>query len=584
MALEIQINHATRDQVYLERLKSAEVKRADELLRKVDAEIRAQLSGVDLPDYKRAQLEDLLKSVDKDLASLYAAYGKELQGSFGEIAGLTANRETQFLNHIAPEGVSFSKPTVARLAAAVRTAPLSVKGYNAGKLLGPFIDDMSKNQRDLFTGSIRQGYYQGKSTPDIIKAIRGTKAANYTDGLLQIAKRDAEAIVRTGIQHVAAVAKNEVYENNSDLVIGYEWVSTLDNRTSQTCRSLDGLVFKPGKGPLPPAHINCRSTTVPKLDPAYDWLDEGATRAARGPDGKSRTDVPANKSYYEWLKGQPAEFQDDALGPTLGKLFRDGGLPADEFARLNLGRSFQPLTIAEMREKDPLAFARAGLSGKTIDRPPSAKAVPKAAPKPAAQDDAYHVDYVRDSGLKEHNKAIEYASISFEDGSTLLQKRGQRSSVNFTGSELDAIRKHPDRLTLYHNHPSGGSFSSEDLIFATGLKLKEIVAVGNKNGSIFRANPLKSEIETKKASEMANKLAQSVTDELYYSQQATPDEANLLYPHLRALLLDHAGVIKYTYSEGEIISRLMDEKPGMRGFIDKYGQAFKDRLKKVGIK
>ena len=375
MANEALVNQATRQQVYLERLKSSEIKKADELLRAVDLSIRKQLSNANLPDLTRARLEAVLKSVDGELAALYDAFGKKLENSFSEIATVTASNEVQMLNHIAPEGVSFVDPTPARLIAAIKTTPLGVKGYDGGKLLGPFVDDMSKAQRDMLTGAIRQGYFQGQTNDAIIKTIRGTKASNYTDGLLAVSKRDAEAIVRTGIQHVASVARNSVYDANADIVEGYEWLSTLDNRTSQTCRSLDGIVFKVGKGPVPPIHINCRSSTVPVLDKKYDWLDEGATRSARGPDGKSKT-IDANKTYYDWLKTQPAGFQDDALGPTLGKLFRDGGLAPDEFARLNLGRSFQPLSIADMREKDPLAFAKAGLSGKTIDKPPSAKVAP----------------------------------------------------------------------------------------------------------------------------------------------------------------------------------------------------------------
>lgn len=385
MANQALINQATRNQVYLERLKAAEFETADELLRKVDASIRQQLASVDLQDYKRAQLEALLKSVDGELQALYDDFGKTLDKSFGEIAQTVALNEVEMLNHIAPDGVSFVDPTPARLIAAVKTTPLSVKGYDGGKLLGPFIDDMGKSQRDMLTGAIRQGYFQGQSNSQIIKTIRGTKANNYADGLLAVSKRDAEAIISTAIQHVATSARSALYAENADLITGEEIVATLDNKTTQQCRSLDGVVFPLGKGPRPPFHIRCRTTTVPVLDSKYDWLDEGATRAAKGPDGKTKNIVPANKTYYDWLKTQPADFQDDALGPTLGKLFRDGGLSADEFARLNLGRSFQPLTIAEMREKDPLAFARAGLSGKTIDKPPAARQVPK---KPEPKVDA----------------------------------------------------------------------------------------------------------------------------------------------------------------------------------------------------
>jgi hypothetical protein len=88
-------------------------------------------------------------------------------------------------------------------------------------------------------------------------------------------------------------------------------------------------------------------------------LDEGATRASKGADGGEQ--VPASLNYYEWLKTQPSEFQDVALGPTRGELFRKGGLSAERFAELNLGKNFEPLTLEQMKELEPVAFARAGL-------------------------------------------------------------------------------------------------------------------------------------------------------------------------------------------------------------------------------
>jgi len=68
-------------------------------------------------------------------------------------------------------------------------------------------------------------------------------------------------------------------------------------------------------------------------------------------------------SYYDWLKTQSdtPEFIVDALGKSRAALFLKGGLSSSEFARLNLGRNFEPLTLAEMRDKDPLAFMKAGI-------------------------------------------------------------------------------------------------------------------------------------------------------------------------------------------------------------------------------
>ena len=145
-----------------------------------------------------------------------------------------------------------------------------------------------------------------------------------------------------------------IAKQNSDIVIGEQIIATLDGRTSQVCRSLDGRVFKVGEGRRPPFHINCRSTFILVLDPKYRGKGNTDKRA-------SYEGVTDNKSYYEWLKTQPKSFQDDALGKKRAALFRDGGLSADDFARLNLNKNFEPLTLDEMRAKNPTAFEKAGI-------------------------------------------------------------------------------------------------------------------------------------------------------------------------------------------------------------------------------
>lgn len=115
---------------------------------------------------------------------------------------------------------------------------------------------------------------------------------------------------------------------------------------------------------MPPAHPNCRSTVVPvfktfrELGINVDDIPAG-DRPSVGADGVAQ--VSANLSYLEWLKTQPPGFVEEALGPTRAAVFLKGGLSADEFAKLQLGRNFQPLTVEEMRRKAPKVFERSGV-------------------------------------------------------------------------------------------------------------------------------------------------------------------------------------------------------------------------------
>jgi hypothetical protein len=84
-----------------------------------------------------------------------------------------------------------------------------------------------------------------------------------------------------------------------------------------------------------------------------------ATRASIGDGGAQQ--VRADLSYYDWLKQQPAAFQDKAIGPVRAKLFREGGLSIERFSELQLDRNFAPLTLVEMKKLEPLAFEKAGV-------------------------------------------------------------------------------------------------------------------------------------------------------------------------------------------------------------------------------
>src|SRR5690606_7566723 len=101
---------------------------------------------------------------------------------------------------------------------------------------------------------------------DIVRSIRGTRANKYRDGILQITKRNAEAVARTAVNHTVTASKDELFRANADILAGLRYTATLDGRTTPQCRALDGKVFPLDKGPRPPLHFGCRSTMIPVLD------------------------------------------------------------------------------------------------------------------------------------------------------------------------------------------------------------------------------------------------------------------------------------------------------------------------------
>lgn len=355
--LDATIRHA----VLLEQLKSGEVEKFGPFLKKIDRSIRDRLARADLTEYTARRLEVLLQEVDSLLLGIFDRYSEKLNLDLVDIANYEAQFEATSLTRAAPVGVSFEAavPGAAAIRTAILSNPLSVRSVDGGKLLKSFIDGFTATERQRLTGAIRQGFFEGQTNFQIIKNIRGTKALNYNDGILATTNRNAGAIVRTAVQHVATQARMETLKENTDVVQAVEWVSTLDSKTTPQCRTLDKHRFKLTEGPRPPIHINCRSTVV-AVTKFSALFAKDATRASVGEDGPQQ--VRADLSYYEWLKQQPAAFQDKAIGPKRARLFREGGLSVERFAELQLDRNFSPLTLAQMKALEPLAFERAGIN------------------------------------------------------------------------------------------------------------------------------------------------------------------------------------------------------------------------------
>ena len=176
------------------------------------------------------------------------------------------------------------------------------------------------DQAERFSQVVRQGLLTGETTPSIAKRLIGNLQFGEEGKTVRqliaaggqataVADNQVMALVRTSINQVANTASQQVYEANQDITKKYRYVATLDTRTSARCAALDGQEFEYGRGPMPPQHFNCRSTTVPIIDPDILPPSTTATRASK--DGQ----VPINQSYGEWLAKQPRTVQADALGP-----------------------------------------------------------------------------------------------------------------------------------------------------------------------------------------------------------------------------------------------------------------------------
>ena len=216
----------------------------------------------------------------------------------------------------------FTLPTLesqVRRTFSLTAAKGSVITLPSGEVIEKAFRGIASAQADFISREIRVGITEGESIAKIARRLRGrlqfgsnqemtARAQALAGGTgMKLANNQVRTIVRTSVNQVQTMANQAVYSANQDITKKYEYVATLDARTTALCGSLDGRKFKYGEGPEPPQHFNCRSTTVPIID------DDDLRR--RFPDTRPSEvgRVPQDLSYPDWLKRNP-NMQTQALG------------------------------------------------------------------------------------------------------------------------------------------------------------------------------------------------------------------------------------------------------------------------------
>nr|DAX96559.1 MAG TPA: minor capsid protein [Caudoviricetes sp.] len=322
--------------INLERLKTQLANDFNVTIKDILAFLQRAVFNQELSDLSQKQVKVLIRRTDSKLATIFGAFAYNLKSSWQELFyhryKVDAPKDIKALQKHADE--IFKKP-------------LQLDG-KMGITLDELLDAFSQTERKKITSAIRLAHHDGLPSAKLVQMIRGSRARNYQDGILQTTTRHAKTIAHTGTAIVASQAKQAVIADNADIIKGIKVIATLDLRTSGICRGLDGVFMPLDKARYPPYHFNCRSS----FEIVYDGYTAPKQRASM--DG-----VVKNQTYYEWLKDQPARYQDEVLGKTRAKLFRDGGMSVERFGALQLDKHFTPLTLEQMRALEPRAFKKA---------------------------------------------------------------------------------------------------------------------------------------------------------------------------------------------------------------------------------
>jgi SPP1 gp7 family putative phage head morphogenesis protein len=365
-ANEILLDADIAHQIDLHRYSNAVVRRIVAILNRVDSDLFAQLTTaleqLDPQSFTVERLDALLQSVRMINAQAYQEIGRELTSEMRDLVDYEAGFQVQLFQKALPVQMRLNAVVVEQAWAAAMSRPFQ------GRLLREWAQSIEADRMTRIRDAVRVGFVEGQTTSEIVRRVRGTRAKGYEDGIIEIDRRHAEAVVRTAVSHTAGTARDNFYEGNADLIKALSWTATLDSRTSEICRVRDGKQYTPDThkpighkfpwlGGPGRAHWQCRSCSVPVLK---SWKElNGSDVPEFSPSARASMDgqVPAEQNYPQWLAKQSAARQDEILGPTRGALFRKGGLELDRF--YNDKGTY--LTLEQLRARDAAAFDRAGL-------------------------------------------------------------------------------------------------------------------------------------------------------------------------------------------------------------------------------
>jgi len=408
-----------RHQMGVRRFTSGEVKRALALIEKADRDLRVKLRarlealGDGPIDYRSARWKLLVDDIKVARKELWQKLFKGTKAQGNAFSDLEVDFETRMMKAALPINIDFATVNLEQLHASLASTPFA-GGANAARNLQQWFEGLATADQNRLIEALQLSTVQGESVTQAMARVAGTASAGYTNGVMALTARNAEAITRTFFNFVSNKAREATFVANQDIIEALKWNATLDGRTSATCRGRDGAFAPVGSKPLPrnlspklsppgarpPAHPNCRSVMVAVFDPAGVMNKAGARPFVRSAqrrgereknfrqeaiaevggmkewrklspgqrDGiiaKNRKNwatrnigqVPPDVTYDDWMRRQPADFQAEVLGVTKAKLFRKGGLTLDKF----IDRRGEELTLAQLAKTKPDAFINAGL-------------------------------------------------------------------------------------------------------------------------------------------------------------------------------------------------------------------------------
>lgn len=309
---------------------------SNELIKKVIENIK---NNITIPEnfnsLSEVQMLALTNEIASNLENIILSEYQTFTDEMVDIVTYEKKYNENLLTRILPEAITVQVSRIEPVDLIER-----LKGAD-NTLISEAFEQISKNTSTNFKNKLVEGYRQGKNPRDIarnIYQIESKGLTNTTD--LKKLRNQFNTLLRTAVNSINSEVNKDILDRNKSLLKGYQWVSTLDGRTSLICMSRDGNIYETDTNIRPPAHYNCRSMLTPVFKSDTELGIE--TRASM--DGQ----IPEKTTYEEWLRGKSDSFIKRTLGEKRGQLFIEGKLSLDRFTD-STGKIY---TLKELEEFD----------------------------------------------------------------------------------------------------------------------------------------------------------------------------------------------------------------------------------------
>lgn len=346
---------ATRMQMYVEGVKLSQAMEFNSVLAELDDEFKKLLHRVKyktLDGLTKAELNELVLTLRESQSKIYSRYTEKLLfqlknfmsadlevsrrayvSAFIEIkteeeqTKIPSEKDSIFiLEQESKDGTLIPLFGLAaivgndeKLWSTIKNQPIPANGA----YLLPFVKGFSVSAQASIENIIRKAYANKWTIEETIAEISGTGSRQGTTGQLQRVQAQAGAVIATAVQHVGAIVGAAVM---SALFAEYQWDSVMDGKTSDICRGRNGKRYKYGQGPLPPAHIRCRSI-----------IRSIVGRGDIEPEG-----------LYTWFVLQPKNVQDDLFTAEVAEAIRSGKIKPSDLGKFE---SRTALSLKQFRAK-----------------------------------------------------------------------------------------------------------------------------------------------------------------------------------------------------------------------------------------